>query len=396
MFRTVALAVFLMFPLTLNASFIESTIGVAIVEDATATYFNPGALASLKKKQVVALGAMGFTQSLFNGQSTQIISQFTQSGQTENRAKYLLPSLYYAMPLNSNWFLGLAVIGNDFGRDIEGFSILRYAQSNNKVQDVDFIPALSYRFNRILSLGGALYRSRANFLLKPTSGFPSLDIPDIQSRNESAADTWGWDAGFLIKPTKKTIIGFNYRSAMTFALHGTSTFESMPPIVSNGYHFNYWIPARTAVSVSHFINSKLGFIGTVQYIQWEIFDELTIYNLATRIGVLPLVVAPHHYHNSWLFTVGSNYRMTSKWIIRAAGSYLQSPSDGAFQIDNGDSITLGASMTYVLFKHLSIDCSYAHSFIQGKDIRATITQNIINGRNIGAVDAFALKLTMNI
>lgn len=379
-----------------NASFIESSIGTAIVEDATATYYNPASLAFLNKKQVVALGAMGYTESVFNGQSTQLRTHFTQSGRSNTQSHYALPSLYYTMPLYSQWALGLALIANDFSRDIEGYSILRYAQSNKQIDDLDFLPALSYQFNKKFSIGAGLNRSRASFLFEPITGFPNIDLPDIKNRNKSTGDAWGWDAGFLIKPNKTFIFGLNHRSAMTFNMHGTSTFNGTPRVVSNAYHFQYWIPARTALSISQAINKKLRVIGTVHYIQWSIFRQLMIFNLATENGIIPLAQSPYEYHNSWLFTAGSNYRISAKWIIRFAGSYLQSPSSGRFQIDNGDTINIGASMAYTFWKKFTVDCSYAYAFIKHQEIHIENAQNIIDGSNKGRINNVALKLTMNI
>ena len=88
--------------------------------------------------------------------------------------------------------------------------------------------------------------------------------------------------------------------------------------------------------------------------------------------------------------------MSSKWIIRLAGSYTQSPTNGKFQIDYGDSITLGTSMGYTIFKNVILDASYAHAFIKNQNIHVTTAQNFITGIQKGAINAFALKLTVNI
>jgi long-chain fatty acid transport protein len=50
--------------------------------------------------------------------------------------------------------------------------------------------------------------------------------------------------------------------------------------------------------------------------------------------------------------LGSHYRITPKWVIRVAGTYNQSPGNSNYQIANGDSIILGASMGYEIYKIL--------------------------------------------
>lgn len=394
-FTAVSLLGICLSPHSLYASFIESTIGAAVVDDATATYYNPGALVLLKSTQVIGLGSTGASQSQFSGQLKQIGTSYSQSGMSNSTVNYLLPSFYLGLPVHDKIRAGFAVVANNFNRDIEGTSILRYAQSSNQIQDMDIVPALGFMLNKYLSIGANLNYSRAHFLLEPISGLPALNIPDSQSRNETFANGWGGDIGFLIKPGKSTLIGFNYRSSITYPMKGNSTFNGASKITSTNYHFNYWTPARSVVSISKLITPKIGLIGTAQYIQWSIFKNVIVHDIANRNGILSSASIPYYFHDSWLLTLGANYRLTPKWVVRAATSYTQAPSNGRFQIDTGDGITLGASMGYTLFKNIILDCSYAHAFIQKQDIKVVTALNAINGVNRNAVNALALKLTVN-
>ena len=386
----------LLFSMSLHASFIESTMGTAVVDDATAAYYNPSALMLLKNPQIIALGSIGSTQTQFIGQSLQLATSYTQYGTSNALINTILPSFYLGIPVTKDLTFGFAVIANDFQVNIEDHSILRYAQSNNRIQDIDLVPAVGFKLNKFISLGAGLNRSHAHFILHPLTGLPGLNQPDNQSTNQSSGDSWGWDLGFLLKPTKASTLGFNYRSAITYGMNGQSTFTGYPIITSNQYDFNYWTPARSIFSISHFITPQFGVIGTAQFIQWSIFKDITIHNIASRVGILPVEKVYYNFKDTWLITVGGNYRISSNWIIRTAGSYTQSPSNGKFQIDTGDSITLGASLGYTISKHIILDCSYAHAFMKNKNIQVTTVQNYITGIEKGALNAFALKLTVNI
>lgn len=392
--------IFLLSPLTVKASFIEATIGTAVVNDATATYYNPAALTLLKNPQIVALGSIASFRTQFSGQATQTATGFTQSGTTNNQTQYFLPSAYFGTPATDKIFLGVAVLSNLFNKDIEQDSILRYSQSSNNIQDIDVVPAIGIKINDYFSIGAGLNFSRADFLLKPTTGIPSLNIPDNQSRNDSSGNAWGGDVGVLLKPTTSTLVGFNYRSSMTYHLSGKSVLEGDPGITSDHYSFNIWTPARYVLSVNQFLSPTLGVIGTAQWVKWDIFNNINIHGIATKIGPQPVIIpeasVPFHLHNSWVFTLGSYYHMTPKWVIRAAGSYLQSPGNGNYQITNGDSVILGASTGYDINKYISVDASYAHAFIKNQNINIINEPNMINGVNKGSRDAVSLKLTFNI
>lgn len=387
-----------LFPLTLHASFIESTLGAAVVNDATAAYYNPAALTQLTNFQLITLGSAASFHTFFTGKSIQPATGYTQWGSSATQTSYYLPSLYLGVPTNDKFTLGLAVISNFFNKSIDDNSILRYVQSNNSIQDIDLVPALGVKLNEFVSLGAGLSLSKVHILLQPISGFPSLNIPDAQSRNESDGNGVGGDIGFLLKPSNSTWIGFNYRNAVTYHLRGKSVLEGNPDLVSNDYHFTFWTPARSVFSINHFVTHSLGFIGTIQRIQWSIFNAINIHGIATKIGDQPMILnaeVPYHLHDSWLFTLGGHYRITPKWVIRVAGNYTQASANGEHQISSGDNLILGASMGYDINKHISIDASFAHAFVQNQTINITAGRFLINGENRGSRDVFSLKLTCN-
>ncbi|MEO8400236.1 MAG: outer membrane protein transport protein, partial [Gammaproteobacteria bacterium] len=393
------LYLWLLFPSTLHASFIESTMGTAVVNDATAAYYNPAALTLLKNSQIITLGSFSNFHSQFTGQSIQSTTGFTQSGSTSDQTNYFLPSLYLGLPTAHNVTFGFALVSNYFNKNVEENSILRYAQSSSSTQNTDLIPAVGIKLNEAFSFGAGINFSYANLLLRPISGFPSLNIPDSQNRNECDGTGLGGDIGFLLKPTRSTTIGFNYRTAITYRLSGKSILEGNPRIISNNYSFNFWTPARSVFSINHFITPVLGLISTIQRIQWSIFNSINIHGIATQIGSQSVILnanVPYHLHDTWLFTLGSHYRVTPKWIIRLAGSYNQSAGNSHYQISNGDSIILGTSMGYEIYKNIIVDGSYAHAFMQNQNIHITSRPNIIIGKNKGAPDAISLKITFNL
>jgi len=386
-------------PLTLHASFIESTLGAAVVNDATATYFNPAALTLLKHAQIITLGSFAESRGQFSGQNIRNSTGFIQAGMADSKSNYYLPSGYWASPLGDKVSIGLAIVANSFNKNIEENSILRYDQSGSDVNSVDVVPALSVKLNDKVSVGAAINLTWADILLKPLIGFPELNIPDSQSRNDAKGSGLGADVGVLYKASQSSALGFNYRSAITYRLNGTSIFEGNINVISKQYSFHFWTPARAVLSISHRFTPAFTLIGTAQYLQWDIFKNMFIHGIATEIGTQAVILnatVPYHLHNAWLLTAGSQYRITPKWIIRAAGTYNQSPGNPREHLTNGDSITAGLSSGYELNKRLTVDASYSHAFIQQQDIHIRSAKSMIDGVNKGIRDSVSLKLTFNL
>ncbi len=386
-------------PCVAYASFIESTIGTAVVNDATATYFNPAALVLMKNSQVITQGTYAYFHNEFSGQTTSVFPSITQSGNASTNTRYFSPSLYLATPTNSRIITGLAFVSNSANRDAEQNSILRYVQASNSVQDYDLVPAIAVRITDAFSLGGGVNFSYANFHLKPIIGFPGSNVADSQSNNQSDGTGYGINAGFLYKPTAQTVLGFNYRSITTYHLSGTSTYNGTPQVISNRYHYLSRTPARSVFSINHFFTQTFGLIATIQRIQWSAITNMHINGIANVVGSTPVILnatVPYYLNDTWLATLGSHYRITPKWILRVAGTYSQTPGNPHYQITNGDSFILGASTGYEIDKVVTIDGSYAHGFIKNQNINITGGRFLINGVNEAARDAISVKLTFNL
>ncbi len=387
-----------LFPLITYASFIETTIGPAVANDATASYYNPAALMLLKNSQIIPQWTVGYFHTRFVGQSTLASTGNIKAGSSSSNTRYYSPTFYLGIPITDRVTAGLAVVTNSAHRNADESSILRYVQSNNTIQDYDVVPGLSIKINESLSIGGGINFSYANFNLRPITGFPGSNIVDSQNTNQSEGSGIGANAGVLLKLSPKTVMGFNYRTLTTYKLSGKSIYGN-PRVVSNDYHYKMRTPARSIFSINHFFTDKFGLISTIQYIEWSTMTNVHVYGIASVSGTTPVILngdIPDYLRNTWLFTLGNHYRITPKWILRVAGTYNQSAGNPHYQISNGDSISLGASTGYEINKTFTIDGSFSHVFIKNQNINIKGGRFLINGVNEGSRNTASLKLTVNI
>jgi len=383
----------LSFPL--HASFIESSIGTAVINDATATYYNPAALTLLKKPQGIAQGSAGYFRENFIGQYSLPSNHYSSFGNAREQANNYLPALYIGIPTKDKLNFGVAVISNFLNSAIDQDSILRYRQASARIQDVDFTPGVGVQINEYLSIGGGMTYSSALIFSNPISGFPSLELPDFQGSNVTRSTGYSGNIGFLLKTSPSTLIGFNYRSALSFEFNGTSTTQGLS---SNHYQFDYWIPARSVLTMSHYFQPNFALIGTIKRVEWGVFDVLKASGIATRVGtqstILSEVNIPYHFHNIWGFTLGSIRKISSKWVIRVAGTFEQSPGNGNYQITNGDNFIVGASTGYKVSENITIDASYDYGFQKNQKINIVTNNDTVTGVDKGFRNGVSLKLTV--
>lgn len=397
-FNFLMLIPWLLWPWVSYASFIETTLGTAVVNDATAAYFNPAALLLLKNTQFIPLGTVSRFRTHFTGETTSVLTGFTESGSSSSESNYYSPSFYFGMPINNRITLGFAAVSNFANRNPEENAILRYVQSKNTIQDYDFVPSIGMKLNDFLSLGGGINFSYTSFDTNPITGFPGSNIADSQSDNQSDGGGVGVNGGLLLKLMPSTLIGFDYRSVTTYHQTGKSVANGTTQVTSDTYRYVMRTPARSVFSISQRLTPALGMITTVQRVQWSIVRNIHVYGIATPSETNPIVdgVIPFYLHNAWILTLGGNYRFKPDLIVRLAGTYSQSPDSGYYQVSTGDSFILGTSIGYEINKIVTIDGSYAHAFIKDQSINVSGNRFLINGNNQGSRDSISLKLTFNV
>lgn len=383
------------------AAFIESAIGPAIPTDASGVYFNPAALTLLPSKQAVVAEAYVPIHFNFQGTTIQNLTQMRQTGVTQSDTIYHLPSAFLSIPLNKQFILGLGGLYNAFGiQNFPNDSIARYISTYTSISSVDLIPSLTYRVNDNLSIGAGLDFEELNIHLNSIVGFPDLGIPDASLNNTAKNKGAGGHIGFLIQPRLGTAIGLVYHSQVRFHPKGSSVFQSATPFISNNFHFNLSLPPSTVLSIDQFVNSSLGFIGTLQYTQWSVINSLNLQNIALiRNGqnlIVPLSLNHFKLQDTWRAQLGVHYSANKQLILRAAAAYDQEPNNAAFQIGLNNNVLLSANATYWFNKKLGVELGYSHAFYITQNINITSTANTAIGTVDGYRDGFLAKIIWNI
>lgn len=192
----------------------------ARAEDPTAGFYNPGALALVKKgKLTVGLAGLFQNESHYQGLPPGIGAG---TASQQDRFLQVPASAFAALPLGTKVKLGVGLYTPFALRtgwaDPDNFAG-RFLTTRSQLQTYDVNGNLAWQAAPWFGLGaGVVYRSSKLSMGRRLSAFePGLGIRDVGSF--AIASGWntgvGWDAGFLLKGGERLALGGSYRSTIT-------------------------------------------------------------------------------------------------------------------------------------------------------------------------------------
>ena len=184
------------------------------------------------------------------------------------------------------------------------------------------------------------------------------------------ADSWDWgyNFGIMISPTDKLRFGLAYRSAIEHDADGDVTLSSvnaqtfkalgdmmggmgdkvaaLAPMLEGqmlGTAATIKTPDTLMLTGTWEATDQLRLSGLIRWANWSNFDDLTLENDIpagigmqvaqlgqmgqTLAGAVKEVVIENKWQDTWLFSVGADYRINSAFTVRGGLAYETSPVD---------------------------------------------------------------------
>jgi long-chain fatty acid transport protein len=197
----------------------------ARAQDASTVFKNPAGMSFLEKSELQAgvqaiYGNIGFSPN----------SQTTTTGGDGGNPVGWAPggSLFYAHKLTPDLSVGMGVFSY-FGGSVkyDDSWVGRYYNQESTLLGFTFMPAVSYRITKWLSVGAGLNATYSK--LKEKVAVRNFDRPDGQITVEDDAVGWGANVGVLVEPFKGTRIGVDYMSQMKLKFSDVPQFSGIGP-----------------------------------------------------------------------------------------------------------------------------------------------------------------------
>lgn len=395
--------------------------GAAAAEDLSTIYFNPAGLTRLPGRQFMASGSAIRPSAKFEnrGSVTGTGAPLTGGDGGDAGSWAGVPALYYAMDLAPDLRFGLGVQA-PFGlvTEYDAGWVGRYQALKSDLQTVDINPALAYRVNDRLSVGGGISAQYIHVELSRAIDFGSVCIgvaglPTCgaigflpQARDGSVTvkgSDWGYgfNLGALYAPLPAMRFGVAYRSKVSHELSGSANFTkpaglpapiaASPTFTNTGARASIDLPDSLSLSGYVELDPKWSVLADLTWTHWSRFKELRI----RFDNGAPDSITPEEWRNTYRLAVALNYRYNELWKLRGGVAYDQSPVESAFRtprIPDNDRIWLAFGAQYKPSRQDSWDFGYAHLFVRDSSISkseppvgGTLVGNYSNDVNILSV-----------
>ena len=242
-----------------------------------------------------------------------------------------------------------------------------YSRSS-RIFTANFNPIVGVKLNNWLSVAAGPMVEYFDVRFTNAAGIAPNDPSAILE-----GDDWegGFTVGMNITPFAGTTIGIGYRSSIHHTLEGilaTPAGIFGPLALKFPIEANVNTPDQVAVGLSQVITPALTLHAGFEWQNWSRVGDPAIVG---PTGV-PVSHVPLNYENGYFYSLGADYKLDERWILRAGFAYEQSPIDTAVRstrLPDSDRYWVSIGASYQYSEKLSFDVAYTHVFLKGADIR---------------------------
>jgi long-chain fatty acid transport protein len=311
-------------------------------QDASTLFRNPAGMSLLEGNQAmfgaqILYGDVRFT----NGGSSPTLGTQNSGNPVD---VFPAASGFYTHKLGQDFTVGVGMLSN-FGLGLKytpGWTGRYYAQEA-LLAGVSFVPAVSYRVNDKISVGGGLNIMVAELKYITAINNPALGDGSIRLQDVTAGV--GGFVGVMLEPQKGTRFGVTYYSPVKLDFGATPSYSNVGPLlngalnraglVGNQIDLGITVPQRVLVSVFHEVTDRLAVMGDFGWDNWSQFGKVDVSVSSTSLTTnIP-------YQDTYHTGIGAQYRVNPDWRINSGFGY-----DSSMVKDQNRSVSLPVGATY--------------------------------------------------
>jgi long-chain fatty acid transport protein len=351
-------------------------LSVALNNDVSSIFFNPGATALLDHNGVMAGINLIYSSNKFWNSSVEN-SNYTAVTASPTGT----PIHAYAAwgPQGGRWKAGLAFV-TPFGSGVswgEGW-IGRDLLTEISLRALQLQPTFSYKITDRLGVGAGLTIGFGSIDLSRALFINGQDGEGMVELSGTSSVGYGYNIGLFYALSEKIDIGISYRSKVELSVEdGDAMFEvpsSLALLVPGTNTFNATLPLPSTINagITFHVTEKLDIGTEFNWVAWSAYDSLII-DFQTNTAGVSDSRSPRRYEDSWVLHLGAEYRATDDLQLRAGAYYDTTPVQKGYmtaETPDANRIGLTLGVGYTLGEHLQFDLSFL--YINGKTREQTV------------------------
>jgi long-chain fatty acid transport protein len=339
-------------------------------DDATTLFGNPAGMSRLKRQEV-SVGAAAIMAKTDISHTSGSTSGSNDGDMVPFTA---VPMGYYVNPVNDQWTFGVGVYA-PFGliTDYEGGFQGRKFGDYSEVKVVTVQPTVSFRVNDQLSIGGGPTINRIDGKLESALGSLNPTLGDSRVKIKGDDTAVGYNIGALYEFTPHTRAGVTYHSKVKYKLEGDTTISGNDPIYTSlGAYGKYdasldlTTPESVDASITHDIDDAWTVYAGSTWTRWSRLKEITVENDGVKgptATTFSTITEEQNWHDTWGYALGTAYKLSQQWTLRAGLAFDQSPTNNANRsprIPTGDRTAVSFGVGWNPTEDLTIDLAYSY------------------------------------
>ena len=305
--------------------------GAGIVgDDLSAVFYNAAGMTLLPGTQIQAGSVFIEVDAPFTADAG-----WTNNGRLKGQA---IPAGYITHQVNDQLWLGLGMtvpygMGTEYGE---------YWQNSGKgnqsmIMTIDINPNIAYKVSDKLSIGAGISLQYAKaelgqtvnaMYMHPQAGLVNLGKLDSVVNGDSWS--WGWNVGVMYQPTETLRFGLAYRSNVCHDAEGDLKISSDPAGSASmagmdGTYNDFKVRVRTPDTImataTWEATEDLRLSGLIRWAKWSNLGTLNIKSETGLAAYGGNKVNEYYWQDTWLFSVGADYRVNNNWTLRGGLAY---------------------------------------------------------------------------
>ena len=361
----------------------------AVADNASTIFFNPAGMTQLKNREFsVGVSSIG-TSFKFSDNGSPVTALTGNGGDAGSWG--FVPNGYVSWALSPDVYLGIGV-NAPFGLKTEYSNPWLGAAQSTKfdLKTYNVNPAIAYRVNEVISLGGGAdwQRLTAEYTRQVGASAPFYATSPLKLTLDGNA--WGWNAGALFNVAPGSKVGISYRSTVSYDLTGNINVVGTSPVPSSNTaaKASLKLPDAFILSGTQQASDKWQMLGDLSWTGWSSIPKLDIL-LASGAGAgTPAQTLNTDFRDTWRVALGANYQYSNDLKLKFGIAYDQSPVKGEstrlVSLPDNDRTWLSFGSQWVASKGATVDFGVAYLYLKDSNINndqtaATPSRGLVSG-----------------